>query len=179
MFLVGFMGSGKSMLGRELADRLGWEFVDLDSWIESREQKSIAEIFRERGEAGFREAETSTLRELTQSMSRDRVVALGGGAFVSQQNRELLRGWPSVFLHAPLEDLWQRCQADGIDRPLRKDREHFSRLHDERLPYYRQATVVVQTSGKDAAAICSEIESALHLDPASSGSATSLTGETP
>ena len=67
MFLVGFMASGKSTVGRELARRLGWEFVDLDTRIESRERQGIPEIFRDRGEPGFRAAETLALAELTQA----------------------------------------------------------------------------------------------------------------
>src|SRR5258705_8221106 len=97
VFLIGFMASGKSIVGRELARRLGWEFVDLDSHIETREQQSVPEIFRNHGEPGFRLAEAAALLDLTQSLERDSVVALGGGAFAQDKNRELLRSWPSVF----------------------------------------------------------------------------------
>src|SRR2546423_1608235 len=95
VFLTGFMGSGKSSVGRELARRLHWDFVDLDKRIEMRERKSIAEIFSGQGEAGFRATETAALLELTQSLERDSVVALGGGAFTQDKNRELLLPWPS------------------------------------------------------------------------------------
>ncbi len=165
VFLVGFMASGKSTIGPELARRLAWEFVDLDSRIEEREQKSIPEIFRDAGEAGFRLAETAALRHLTQSLERSSVVALGGGAFAQQNNRELLRPWPTVFLSAPLDEMWQRARADGIERPLRQDREQFAHLYAERLPFYQQATIAVETAGKDAASVCSEIEVALCLAP--------------
>ena len=163
MFLVGFMASGKSTVGPELARRLGWDFVDLDSRIEARERKTVPEIFRDRGEASFRLAESSALQHLTQCLERNSVVALGGGAFAQEKNRAWLRNWPSVFLSAPLEELWQRSQTDGIERPLRKDRDQFARLYAERLPCYRQATVTVDTAGRDVASICDEIESALHL----------------
>jgi len=80
VFLVGFMASGKSTVGQELARRLDWDFVDLDARIESREQKSVPKLFRDRGETGFRLAETSALEDLlTASLQRDTVVALGGG----------------------------------------------------------------------------------------------------
>ena len=164
VFLVGFMASGKSSIGQELARRLGWDFVDLDTRIESRERQTVPEIFRDRGEPGFRLAETSALRDLvTGSLEQDSVVALGGGAFVPERNRELLRQWPTVFLEAPASELWQRSLTDGIERPLRGDPEQFARLYAERLPFYRQATVVIETTGKQVAAICREIEAALQL----------------
>lgn len=164
VFLVGFMASGKTSVGRELARRLGWEFVDLDAQIESQQKQSIPEIFRERGESGFRIAETAALLHLTQSLQRDSVVALGGGAFAQEKNRELLRPWPSIFLQAPVDELWRRCAEDREIRPLRQDREQFARLYAERLPCYRQATVMVETSGKDPAAIGAEIEAVLQLN---------------
>src|ERR1700680_2132229 len=164
VFLVGFMASGKSKVGRELARRLNWDFVDLDARIESREQKRVPEIFRDRGEPGFRLAETSALRDLlTEPLKRSRVVALGGGAFVRARNRALLRQSPSVFLEATVAELWQRSLTDGVERPLREEPEQFAKLYAERLPFYRQANVVVETTGKQLAAICVEIESALQL----------------
>jgi len=169
VFLVGFMASGKSTVGRELARRLGWNFVDLDSRIEARERKSVPEIFRDHGEPGFRLAESDALQDFTQTLERNSVVALGGGAFAQAKNRALLRDWPSVFLNAPLEELWQRSLTDGIERPLRKGREQFTRLHAERLRFYRQATITVETAGRDVASICVEIEAALHLQPGTEG----------
>lgn len=165
VFLVGFMGSGKNTVGQELARRLFWDFVDLDARIEAREGQSIPEIFSLKGEPTFRAAETSALRDLTTSLARDTVVALGGGAFVPESNRSLLAPWPSVFLDAPVSELWQRClqheAADGAKRPLRNDPEQFARLHEQRLPSYRQAWLVVNTSGKQTAEICQEIQRAL------------------
>jgi shikimate kinase len=165
VFLVGFMASGKSSVGRELARRLDWDFVDLDARIESRERQTIAEIFRDRGESSFRLAETSVLRDLTESLERSTVIALGGGAFVQPKNRELLRSWPSVFLEVPLDELWRRSLEDPTERPLRKDSlPEFARLYESRLPFYRQATMTVVTSGKDdPASVCVEIESKLQL----------------
>jgi shikimate kinase len=168
VFLVGFMGSGKNSVGQELARRLDWDFVDLDARIEARERETVPEIFRLRGEHAFRLAETLALRDLlTESSERCTVVALGGGAFVQENNRELLRSWPTVFLDAPAELQWRRCleqeAESGVERPLRKDPEQFRRLLAERLPFYRQASLVVETSGKDLAVICLEIERALEL----------------
>jgi len=164
VFLVGFMACGKTTVGQELARRLGWDFVDLDARIESRERQAIAEIFRDREERGFRLAEAAALRDLTESLEHDTVVALGGGTFAQPRNRELLQCWPSVFLDSPLDELWRRSQADATKRPLRKeDPTEFARLHEYRLPFYRQATVTVVTSGKDPVSLCAEIERTLHL----------------
>jgi shikimate kinase len=158
------MASGKSRIGQELARRLGWDFVDLDAWIESRERQSIPEIFRERGEPGFRLAESNALRELlTGTLVRNSVVALGGGAFAQQGNRELLRQWPTVFLETPVSELWQRSMEDGVERPLGGDRDQFAQLYAERLPFYRQASLAVATTGMPLASICVEIEDALQL----------------
>jgi len=166
VFLVGFMGSGKNTVGQELARRLRWEFVDLDTQIERREGQTIPEFFRSKGEAAFRAAETAALGDLiTNSLGRESVVALGGGAFAQENNRALLDRWPTVFLDAPVGELWRRCQQDGADkdRPLGKDRAQFDRLYAERLPIYRRASLTVETSGKELPSICSEIENALRL----------------
>jgi shikimate kinase len=168
VFLVGFMASGKSTVGPELARRLDWDFVDLDTKIEDREGQTIPEIFRTRGEAGFRGAETESLRYLlamlsNKNASRPHIVALGGGAFVQEMNRKLLEPWPTVFLEAPADELWQRSLNDGIERPLRRSYEEFARLYSERLPFYRQAKVTIVTSGKAPSHICAEIEDILQI----------------
>lgn len=159
VFLVGFMAAGKTTVGQELARRLGWDFVDLDAHIESREQQTITEMFRDRGERGFRLAEAATLRHLTESLERDTVVALGGGTFAQPRNFELLRPWHSIFLDTPLDELWRRSREEATKRPLRKDdRAEFESLYWQRRPSYTQATVTVVTSGKDLTTICAEIE---------------------
>jgi shikimate kinase len=164
VFLVGFMGSGKSTVGKELARRLAWDFVDLDTRIEAIERQTVPEIFRQRGESTFRAAETKALQNLlASSLQRDSVIALGGGAFVQEANRELLRNHPTVFLDAPAEELWRRCQEDENERPLRQDPDQFSRLFADRLPFYRQASMVVGTNGKPVDEVCHEIERALAL----------------
>jgi shikimate kinase len=164
VFLVGFMAAGKTTVGQELARRLGWDFVDLDAQIESREGQTIAEIFRDRGEREFRIVETAALRDLTESLERDTVVALGGGTFVQPKNRELLRRWISVFLDVPPDELWRRSREDATKRPLRKDDPaEFDRQYGYRLNQYRKATVTVVTSGKDMDSLCAEIERTLQF----------------
>ena len=163
MFLVGFMGSGKTRVGRELAGGLGWDFLDLDTLIESREGKSVPAIFGDHGEAGFRRAETAALGELISGLQRDTVVALGGGAFVQEQNRKLLQGWPSIFLDASPQELWRRCCQDPAERPLRKSQSQFEQLYLERLPFYKMAQVTVETMDREVSAICDEIKGTLKL----------------
>ena len=106
--LVGFMGAGKTSVGQVLAQQLGWPFIDLDQSIEQRHQCSIAEMFRKAGEAEFRRAEHAELRAVLQQLSPSRpaVVALGGGAFVQDDNVALLRDSQAacIFLDAPVEE---------------------------------------------------------------------------
>ncbi len=170
LFLVGFMAAGKTTVGQELARRLGWDFVDLDAQIESREQQTIAEIFRDRGEPEFRRVESATLRDLTQSLERDTVVALGGGTFAQPGNFELLRPWQSIFLDTPLDELWQRTREDTTKRPLRKDdRAEFESLYWERRPSYTQSTMTIVTSGNTPTSLCAEIERRLQFGPKTAG----------
>jgi shikimate kinase len=167
VFLVGFMACGKTTIGRQLARRLNWDFVDLDAHIEAREKQSIATIFHERGEHsenGYRDAEERALRALTSSLKRDTVIALGGGTFYYPKNQEMIRFWPSVFLETPVEELWRRSQEDPAKRPLRKDNPaEFRALYNQRLPQYRKATVTIVTPGKDPSSLCAEIESILQV----------------
>ena len=167
IFLVGFMACGKTTTGKHLARRLGWDFIDLDAEVERREGLSVAEIFRDRGEygeKGYRAAETSALRSLINSLERDTVIALGGGTFHIQQNRDLIGVWPSIFLDAPVDELWKRSQQEATKRPLRKDDpERFKALLQERLPHYTKATVTIVTSGRDPSSLCDEIESILQV----------------
>lgn len=141
IYLVGFMGSGKSTVGRLLAQRLGWDFVDLDTEIESRFGAPIAEIFDREGEPAFRDLEHEALTEQARLVrrGRPRVVALGGGAFVAQRNREALAdAGASVWLECAPDVLWERI-AHEDHRPLARDRAAFLRLLQEREPSYGQA----------------------------------------
>lgn len=158
--LVGFMGAGKTTVGQALAHRLGWRFADLDELIEARAGRRVAQIFEQDGELGFRELERRVLSEtLATTDSRLLVLALGGGAFISQSVRETLRGHdvPAVWLDAPAEELFQRCEQPGVVRPLRRDRRQFQELYEQRLSSYRQADFRVITSGKEISFLTEEI----------------------
>lgn len=137
VILVGFMGSGKSTIGRRLAERLGVEFRDLDARIEAREGRTIASFFDQEGEAFFRELESRSLAaEL--SAGGGFVLALGGGAFAQERNRALLAGHDTVWLDCPFELVAARV-ARETNRPLARDPERFARLFAERRPLYALA----------------------------------------
>jgi shikimate kinase len=168
--LVGFMGAGKTTVGQELAHRLHWRFADLDHLIESRAGRAIPQIFQQDGEQRFRDLEHSVLEDaLAAPDCRFFVLALGGGAFVSENIRMLLRERqvPAVWLDAPAEELFRRCDQPEVVRPLRRDAEQFTRLYEQRLSSYRQADLHVITKGKEISAIAEEISVQLALEPRS------------
>jgi shikimate kinase len=163
--LIGFMGAGKTTVGRALAERLGWKFLDLDDLIEQREQKTVAEIFASSGEAAFRRSESAALAALLQdrTISNDLVLALGGGAFVQPQNREALNaaGAITVLLEAPVEELLRRCTGERKVRPLAREQERFNQLFVARRADYALAQHRVQTLDKPVAQVTAEIEKLL------------------
>ena len=149
--LCGMMGSGKTDVGRLLAERLDWEFVDTDDQIEREQARSVAEIFAEEGEPSFRAHERAVLERLP---ARRAVVALGGGAVVAAENRALLREHGTVvWLDAEPEVLARRIGA-GAARPLLADldaEERVERLRElraEREPFYADAGLRVATDDR-------------------------------
>ncbi len=160
VFLVGFMGAGKTSVGRLLAELLGWPFVDLDDRIEARERRKIADIFHDSGEPAFRAAETAALGALLSEIDRrPAVVALGGGAFVQPENANLLRqnGARVVFLDAELDELRRRCAPKGEQRPLFQDANGFRQLYELRRPSYLRAHIRVDSTGMSIAEAAAEV----------------------
>jgi len=141
LYLTGFMGSGKSTIAEQLADRLGWYFVDLDSEIEQTQQDTIAHIFESLGEPEFRRIEAAALRSVVTKVERGMpsVVALGGGTFVQPANAALLDDHGiSIWLDCPFETIEARID-DPASRPLARDKEAFRKLYEERRAAYGQA----------------------------------------
>jgi shikimate kinase len=159
--LIGFMGAGKTTVGRVLSARLRCRFQDLDDRIEQRAGQSVAQIFAFSGEAGFRQAESAALRDLLQEKagSGDLILALGGGAFVQAQNRALLEqaGAITVLLEAPLGELRRRCGAERNVRPLAQEEARFAELFAARRADYELARFRVQTLGKTVEQVAAEI----------------------
>jgi shikimate kinase len=145
VYLVGFMGAGKSTLARVLAARLQWRAEDIDTRIEAREGRAIATIFAREGEPYFRVVERTVLVDLLPL--RHAVVATGGGTFVSPENRAAIkRDGLSVWLDVPLDELVGRLPADGR-RPLAADREQLERLYAARRAAYEQAHLRLDAAG--------------------------------
>lgn len=141
IYLVGFMASGKSTIGRALADQIGWPFVDLDIQIEEYTGKRIADIFAEIGEPAFRDLETSVLKSHISHVEagQPRVIALGGGAFIQDRNWQMIENnGITVWLDCPLEVVRRRL-GDDATRPLAADRNGLGQLYDDRRPLYARA----------------------------------------
>ncbi|HEX4215307.1 MAG TPA: shikimate kinase [Candidatus Dormibacteraeota bacterium] len=155
--LIGFMGSGKSTVGRLVADAAGATHVDLDDLIEEREGMPITALFRARGEDAFRAIETELL---STALTAGHVVSLGGGAPLAENNWTVIRARAtSVWLEAPLETVLERC--DVPTRPLLQGRseEELRRLFDSRLARYGEADHRIDAT-RDPGVVAEEV---LHL----------------
>ncbi len=155
VFLVGFMAAGKTTVGRALAATLAFDFVDLDEYIEKQAGKSVRDIFAEMGEGRFRRLERQAISESRHWQKT--VVALGGGAYINEGNRQMLRDIGTTFwLDCPLEVCLSRIAADG-SRPLAKSREQMRELLASRLPAYAHSDYRISVDGKSIAEIVAEV----------------------
>jgi shikimate kinase len=170
IILVGLMGAGKTSVGRLLARRLGKAFVDSDQEIERTTGVRIPVIFEIEGEAGFRAREARLLADLVQGGNM--VLATGGGAVLSPENRKLLaENGVVVYLRAAVPDLWKRTRHDK-NRPLLRTGEPLARLEQlyaERDPLYREiADIIVDTGSQSLGSLAHRLEGKLEqlLSPA-------------
>jgi len=146
--LTGFMGSGKTTVGPLVAQRLGWEFVDVDDIIEAEAGCTIPELFSRAGEASFRERERATIARLASGEAR--VLALGGGAIEDPATRALLLGAPDslvVYLEVDLATTLARCSGTEHLRPVLADQANLAARYARRLPLYRTAHVTIRVDG--------------------------------
>ena len=159
LYLVGFMGSGKSAVGRLLADELGWPFADVDEDIETAHGVSIVEIFDQRGEDEFRRIEREALRKRVRDVEGGRplVLALGGGAFVDPANQKLLeeRG-VTMWLDCSFPRICTRLEGQ-THRPLARDPDKFRQLYHDRRDAYGKAEYRIEADTDDTAAVVAEI----------------------
>jgi shikimate kinase len=161
VYLVGFMGAGKSTVARALARRLHWKSEDIDEWIEREERRDIPTIFRQQGEPYFRSREHDALVHFL--AARGTVIAAGGGTFADPVNRELmLRDGAVVWLDVPLSTVLNRLPADGR-RPLAADRAGLEQLYNQRLAAYRLAHVRVDAGNASVDALVDEIADWLEI----------------
>lgn len=159
IYLVGFMGAGKSTVARALAKRLDWRVEDVDARIEQRERSDISTIFRTKGEPYFRSVERQAL--LDARLLRGTVVATGGGTFVDARNRDLmLQDGVVVWLDVPFRTVLDRIPHDGR-RPLAADRASLEVLFQQRRAAYALAHVRIDASRGSADTIVDLILDAL------------------
>ena len=150
--LTGYMGSGKSSVGARLAARLGFEFIDLDRYIEEKIGLSIAEIFELEGENYFRAIEAEALRDVVvmhQLCHKDLVLALGGGTITIKGVRHLiLEDMLCIYLKADISTLKRRLENESDGRPLLKEEGEMERLFQERRKLYESVPYSLCTDGK-------------------------------
>jgi len=155
VYLIGFMGAGKTTVGRQLAKKLHWQFFDLDQEIEKREKRRISEIFRDSGESHFRELERRYLTELS-SVERA-VIALGGGAYLDPENRELAdKTGLTIWLKVSFAKVTDRVKIDGT-RPKYADKDQAERLYRSREPFYANAKVHISVDASSPEAVVNDI----------------------
>ncbi len=164
IYLVGFMGCGKSTVGRALADELGWSFFDLDEEIENAAGCRIAHIFDTQGEPAFRQLETKALENRVKSIrtGRPQVISLGGGAFSTQENYDLaFNHGITIWLDTPYEVIERRVAVDAKDgeqsRPLARDPERMRRLFESRRDDYARAEYRIEPRDDEPAHVVARI----------------------
>ncbi len=167
--LMGYMGSGKSLIGKELAKKLNFKYLDLDDFIEVNEKKSISNIFKEKGEIYFRKKESQYLKEVLETYNKS-IISLGGGTPCFAGNLEILKqeSITSIYLHTSIDALTKRLLKELGKRPLishlqkKEDLKDFISKHlFERSFYYNQGDFKVVTDAKSINQITGEILSLL------------------
>jgi shikimate kinase len=158
IILTGFMGTGKTEVGKELSRLLNMKLIDVDTEIEKSKNMTINEIFKQFGESRFREIETEMIRKLSED--KNSVISTGGGAVLKQENMDLLRSnGVIVCLMATPETVLNRT-SNNSDRPLLQVENPFKRIKellDFRKPFYERADLMIDTEGKTPLQIAAEI----------------------
>jgi shikimate kinase len=155
IYLTGFMGSGKTTIGRALSEKLGIPVIDTDEMIEKKAGKTIPAIFADEGEERFRKYEQEILKQLP---TNDVIITTGGGMVISKENLSWMKKHGNViFLSCSLDIIFQRLQSD-TNRPLfSQNKEKMKELYEKRLPYYLEAAFTIDTSQKSVEEIVEDI----------------------
>ena len=168
--LLGYMASGKSSIGRALAMKLSFKFIDLDDFIEKREQESVSQIFKNKGEIYFRNKEKAYLTKLL-DLNGDWVISLGGGTPCYGNNMELiLKGSISFYLNASIQTIVERLKDETFQRPLvatigqENLKEYIAKHLFERTVYYERAQHSIPVNDKDIDQIVLEIHKFIRSD---------------
>lgn len=154
---IGMMGSGKTTVGKLLAENLGYSFFDIDKEIEKTENKTISEIFKEKGEQYFREIEAKKIKEFVNLQKS--IISLGGGAFERIETQEILKDKITIYLKANAETIYERIKKEE-HRPLLKDNisvEKINSILRKRLENYEKARYEIDTNNKTPQEITEEI----------------------
>ena len=159
IFLIGYMGTGKSSVAAYMAEKYGMEVLEMDEMIADRDGMSISEIFAKKGEEYFRDVETNLLQEIC--LQENKVVSCGGGVVLRDQNVEKMRkSGTIVLLSASPETILERVK-DDTSRPLLQGNKtvvYIREMMDKRCEYYEKAAeIVIQTGGKQISEICRAI----------------------
>lgn len=160
IYLCGFMGCGKTTVGKLLAQRLGCGFYDMDGCIVEKEKMEIPQIFAEKGEKYFREAETETIRELAEKSG---VIACGGGAMLKKENSAIASAAGTVvYIDVPFETCYSRISGDK-NRPIvmSNTKEELEIIYDGRAPLYRENSSVTVSGDGSAEEIADRIIAAV------------------
>ncbi|WP_062355914.1 shikimate kinase [Bacillus kwashiorkori] len=159
IYLIGFMGAGKTTIGKELAKQLNWKFYDTDVVLQKKYHFSIPDIFSQFGENRFRIMENEVLKELSNYRA---VIATGGGIVEDQENLILMKERGLViYLSHPFQASYERIKNDKSRPLLKKTTTELNNIYNKRLPYYQQANMTIETNGKSPLQIVSEILSLL------------------
>lgn len=159
IYLIGFMGVGKSTISKALASKLDWKLVDTDAYIEEKEARKIKDIFATEGEAAFRDMETEAIKVLSEKDNM--IISCGGGTVLRRENADIMRqGGRIIFLSASPETIFERVRYSN-DRPILNGHmnvEYIASLMEKRLPAYEYAAdEVIKTDGKRVAEVVEEI----------------------
>lgn len=161
--LIGYMGCGKTTIGMALAERLKWQWLDLDEEIVKKEKCSIRHLFDSQGEEAFREKESECLQRVLEA-TNDVVISTGGGVITTPKNRKLLQQTETIYLVYPFEHLYERIKGDKA-RPLVTTREALHKRFEERKPLYEaSSTQQISCAGKSINDIVEEILKKLEME---------------